>query len=87
MKVNELTPGVVIECGVFRAMCLAVIPEHPVWSDLSLVVWILDDGRVSFDALRPMRDVGNVAEVFNKEKIRAWLLSYQPEWTAPEPNG
>lgn len=59
MKVCDLTPGDVVELNGFRGTFI-LRQQHPLWQTLQLVIWRLDDGRVSFDALDANQEVGNV---------------------------
>lgn len=56
-RVEELLPGDVIENAGTRAMYIAQGP-HPAWRNLRLVIWRMQDGNWSFDALSPGQYVG-----------------------------
>lgn len=71
-KVNELMPGDTIKTGPINpaefAIFLGRISPHPMsryndgFKGLDLVIWRMNDGRVSFDALMPIQDVGHISE-------------------------
>lgn len=48
------------------------IHQHPLYPDLSLVIWRLGDGTWSHDALHPDQEVGD-AEPASGETLRANL--------------
>jgi len=58
MMVYELTPGDVITVGESRATFIART-QHPLYPSLCLVVWVLDNGQISLDALASVQDIGN----------------------------
>lgn len=58
--VFELLPGDEVELGGQRAVFIAAVP-HPCWPRLRLVIWRLDDGSWSLDALAARQDVGEAA--------------------------
>jgi hypothetical protein len=72
LKVYELTPGDIVEIGKSKATFIART-SHPLFTNLSLVVWVLDSGKTSLDALSPLQDVGN-AYGGGKNALRAALL-------------
>jgi hypothetical protein len=43
--------------------------EHPLYAGLRLVVWKLDDGSWSHDALRPDQDVGEAAVTVPYQRV------------------
>ena len=57
MKVSDLTPGDTIESGAFIGTFIGRM-EHPLWPDLQLVTWRLDDGMISIGAMDLDREVG-----------------------------
>ena len=76
MRVRALTSGSVIELSGSRkrATCISVMEQHPVWPQLSLVVWILDDNTVSLDALHPAQEVGTEVEILNRDQLKALMV-------------
>lgn len=58
-KVNELRPGDEVIFGGGRATFVATEP-HPKYPSLRLVIWRLDDGSWSLDALDPWQVVGTI---------------------------
>jgi hypothetical protein len=55
--VECLLPGDLIGKGGQKGLYLGQ-GIHPVWPQLKLVIWRLEDGSLSFDALSRMQDVG-----------------------------
>jgi hypothetical protein len=64
--VQHLKPGMFIKSCDVEAMVIALVPNHPVWPHLSLVIWKMTkkshptDPDYSFDALNPNQVVGTV---------------------------
>lgn len=58
IKVSELEPGAVVRLGN-RSATFVVRTVHPIWPALQLVVWKLDDGTWSHDALDAEQYVGD----------------------------
>jgi hypothetical protein len=62
--VSELLPGdyVLLDSSPTllgnMGATFVVSTDHPRYRDFALVVWILDDGTPSFDALLPIQEVG-----------------------------
>lgn len=57
-RVSDLTPGdEVMLLG--RSAVFVAQTEHPIWPGLRLVVWKLDDGSWSHDALDARQEVGD----------------------------
>lgn len=52
-------PGDVVVLSGMRGTHI-VHTQHPIWPQLELVIWRLDDGSISFDALDPRQDVGEL---------------------------
>lgn len=63
MRVCDLQPADRIETADRVGTCVAVHRPHPHWKHLCLVVWLLDDGTWSFDALDARQDVGQLVDV------------------------
>lgn len=57
MMVMDLLPGQRVRLGGMSAVFIAR-NIHPLWPALQLVVWKLDDGTWSHDALSGEQDVG-----------------------------
>lgn len=66
-QVSELLPGdLVSQAGmsaVFVTHC-----QHPIWPHLRMVIWRLDDGSWSHDALRADQDVGAITDATSEER-------------------
>jgi hypothetical protein len=58
--VSELLPGDRAELGGQGAVFIAAVP-HPCWPRLRLVIWRLDDGSWSLDALAARQEIGEAA--------------------------
>ncbi|MGH3834082.1 MAG: hypothetical protein ACRDSF_00035 [Pseudonocardiaceae bacterium] len=75
MRVQALIPGAVIQLMESKkATCIGVIEQHPVWPQLCLVIWILDDGSVSLDALHPKQDVGKEVGILNRDSLKELMV-------------
>ena len=59
-QVQHLLPGDLVTQGEMSAVYVTQA-EHPLFPGLRLVVWRLDGGGWSHDALRPDQDVGEAA--------------------------
>jgi hypothetical protein len=59
MKVQDLEPGMTIQNGPMSAIFIAKA-HHPKYPGLMLVIWKLDSGIFSFDALSPHQEVGDL---------------------------
>jgi hypothetical protein len=55
--VAELEPGTVMKTVLGTGTCICHQP-HPFYPGLELVLWVLDDGGVCFDALHPQQEIG-----------------------------
>jgi len=66
-RVVHLQPGDLVTNGGMSAVFIART-VHPVWPVLQLIVWRLDDGTASFDALRSDQEVGEVAPATSAER-------------------
>jgi hypothetical protein len=60
--VYDLLPGDVVTSGERAATHIAHL-AHPYYQDLQLVVWRLDDGTISLDALHIRQEVGELAPI------------------------
>lgn len=75
MRVRALTPGSVIQVmETEKATCIGVIEMHPVWPQLSLVIWVLEDGTVSLDALHPKQDVGKEIDLLDRDALKSLMM-------------
>jgi hypothetical protein len=57
--------------------------EHPIWPHLQLVIWRMDDGSWSHDALLARQDVGAVTDATPDERrhrLREAMLRNPDEW-------
>ncbi len=70
MKLMALLPGDKVELpGTSRwAIYVGRVIPHPIYPTLALVIWRLDDGTWSHDALDPQQDVGNVTTRSNDKR-------------------
>lgn len=57
MQVQDLQPGDVIEIVGEKAVYITR-SSHPVYRGLDLVIWKLEDGTYSFDALHCKQEIG-----------------------------
>ncbi len=78
--VHELRPGDLVDLTL-RSATFVAQTAHPLYPGLQLVVWRLDDGSWSHDALSPQQYVGEarattLAEAH--ERLRAALLGSPP---------
>jgi hypothetical protein len=74
--VAELIPGDLVTQAGTSAIFIAR-STHPLWPNLQLVVWRLDDGSWSHDALDARQDVGDVEPAGDESRtarLRAALL-------------
>jgi hypothetical protein len=58
-RVADLLPGDLVTQGEHSAVHIAH-QTHPYWTNLQLVIWRLDDGTISLDALDIRQDVGEI---------------------------
>lgn len=66
-RVIDLQPGDLVTNGDMTAVFIARA-KHPVWPVLTLVVWRLQDGTISLDALSAIQEVGEVAPATRVER-------------------
>lgn len=62
--------------------------QHPIWPALQLVVWRMQDGSWSHDALSPYQDVGHVALADSASRLvrlRGALLGGEPPAATTDP--
>lgn len=78
VRVRDLVGGDVVDIGG-RTGTFIGRSDHPKSPSLALVVWRLDDGRVSFDALSYQQVVGDVVSDPNgwKQNLEAALGAVQ----------
>lgn len=60
VRVDELMPGDIVTAGLGEQACFIAQTKHPLWPQLQLVVWRLQDGSWSHDALDSRQVVGEV---------------------------
>lgn len=70
--VAELQPGMVIAHTGRTATVITTCP-HPLHQGFTLVVWRLDDGTTSLDALSPRQEVGDEVLGDRRAALRAAL--------------
>jgi hypothetical protein len=58
--VMSLLPGDEVRLGDRSALYITHTLPHPLFPKLALVIWLLDDGTWSHDALLPTQEVGTV---------------------------
>lgn len=69
-RVIDLVPGCRVTVDQIKATATYIAQtRHPLWPHLQLVIWKLDDGTWSHDALSPMQDVGRI-EPFTAEQLQ-----------------
>jgi hypothetical protein len=66
--VQDLVGGDVIDIGGRRGTFIGR-SDHPTYRGLQLVVWKLDDGTWSFDALSPVQHVGELVSARGAENV------------------
>ena len=57
--VEDLLPGDVVT-SFFGSATFVARTDHPIWPGLQLVIWRMDDGSWSLDALSAQQEVGDV---------------------------
>jgi hypothetical protein len=60
MRVADLMPGNIVSIEGIGSATFVAHTEHPLWPHLRLVIWKLDDGTWSHDALDARQEVGTV---------------------------
>jgi hypothetical protein len=77
-RIDELTPGdLVTNAGVGMFAVFIARTTHPIWPQLQLVIWRLDDGSWSHDALDARQEVGEISpsnEADRSTRLRKALL-------------
>jgi hypothetical protein len=79
-RVEDLMPGERITLpGPFEGMSSTFVArtQHPLWPSLQLVIWKMDDGTWSLDALDARQEIGDTApstEVERMNNLRTALL-------------
>lgn len=66
-EVQHLLPGDVVALGDRQAVYVSRC-QHPLWPSLQLVIWRMDDGSWSPDALDANQDVGTVLAVAPEQR-------------------
>jgi hypothetical protein len=80
-SVSDLQPGDLVTHSGMSAVFITRTP-HPAWPALELVVWRLDDGTPSFDALAAAQDVGQVAPSTAAQRSDRLVSAVQGEFRA-----
>jgi hypothetical protein len=82
VKLYELTPGNMVEIpSLGRSVFVGMISPHPLYPDLALVIWRMDNGTWSLDALLPGLELPDATEVTGRTptqrdaNLRAALLN------------
>lgn len=68
MRVIDLRPGDVVTEGNSKATIIMIAERHPIYPSMCLVIWRLDNGTVSFDALSPLQELGELVPVTADER-------------------
>lgn len=65
MKIDDLAPGTVLVDHVegHRHTFVALVPSHPLYPQLRMVIWRRDNGEWYHDALSGMMDVSIVGDI------------------------
>lgn len=71
-RVIDLVPGCRVALDESDGAIYVAQTVHPLWPHLQLVIWKLDDGTWSHDALSPVQHVGEI-EPFTAEQLKANL--------------
>jgi hypothetical protein len=77
-RVTDLRPGDLVTNGGDSAVHITHT-EHPAWPVLQLVVWRLQDGTISLDALSPDQEVGDVTAATLAERIDRLVAAVRGE--------
>lgn len=75
-RIDELTPGDLVRHIGMSATFIART-AHPIWPHLQLVIWRLEDGSWSHDALDAGQEVGIVeptSDTDRQQRLRGALL-------------
>ena len=78
-RVDELTPGdLVTNPTINKAAIFVARTTHPIWPDFQLVIWRMDDGSWSHDALLARQeilgDVSPATAADREARLRGALL-------------
>ena len=68
IRVMNLYPGDLVTSGGASAVCIART-RHPLYPEFALVIWRLEDGTISLDALAPWQEVGELAPASAAERL------------------
>jgi hypothetical protein len=87
MRVRDLVPGDVVwreEMPGVEATFVART-DHPIWPRLQLVVWKINDGSWSHDALSIDQEVGSVTLTAPEERLASLrrALLHPSQWSTP----
>jgi hypothetical protein len=72
VTVNKLRPGDLVTMG-YRSAVFIARDDHPGYPGFQLVIWRLDDGTISADALLAHQEVGKVDECTSEVRIERLL--------------
>lgn len=75
--VIDLLPGNVVDHFGRSATFITQCP-HPKYDGFALVVWRLDDGTTSLDALSPLQHIGVARPQTGEERIEALERALNP---------
>lgn len=68
--VSQLMPGDIVADPLGgEHVFVARVPHHPLWPQLSMVIWKLADGTWSHDALDPHQDVGEAKPSTGQDRV------------------
>lgn len=74
MTVEELLPGMRIQVpGIPIIGTFIDQKQHPLYPKLRLVIWILDNGTISLDALLPRQEIGELIDPPDRKARMYWL--------------
>jgi hypothetical protein len=68
-RVDELIPGDRIQVLAGSSTYVGRLP-HPIWKDLQLVIWRMDDGTWSHDALDIRQEVGRILPTTPEQRMQ-----------------
>lgn len=64
MKIDDLVPGMVItDVNGEKHTFVALVPSHPLYPQLRMVIWRQDNGEWFHDALSGMMDVSIMGDI------------------------
>lgn len=69
-RVRELEPGMQFVIPGMNSAIFITQASHPYYKNLQLVIWRMDDGSLSLDALSPEQVVTGELQPCNREILR-----------------